>query len=234
MVNSRLSRLLAPPSPTLLSEHKLLGAPFFQRYGVNLPSSLTEGVSFTWGAFSLPTGVGLRYGQSLVWLAAFLGGLGPHDFRTLAPTRASRHACCRTAFPVRRASVWQPLLSTREAHAPYRVPASLLTDQLWCRILPPALHRLRLNVLGLGPDSPWVDCRCPGTLRLSVWVVRTPMTLLIPAFALLCTPPVLAVRLLRPYNAPLPCPPHKREEGIPSFGAPLEPRYVVGAPTLDQ
>ncbi len=204
MVNSRLSRLLAPPSPALLTETKLLGAPFFQRYGVNLPSSLTEGVSFTWGAFSLPTGVGLRYGQSSVWLAAFLGGLGPHDFRELSPTRASRHACCRTAFPVRRAPPWQPLLSTREAHAPYRVPASLPNDLLWCRILAPALHRLRLNVLGLGPDSPWVDCRCPGTLRLSVWVVRTPIALLIPAFALLWPPPVLAVRLLRPYNAPLP------------------------------
>ena len=53
------------------------------------------------------------------------------------------------------------------------------------------------NVLGLGPDSPWVDWRCPGTLRLAVWMVRTSMTLLIPAFALVCAPPVLAVWLLR-------------------------------------
>src|SRR5207249_2031642 len=52
------------------------------------------------------------------------------------------------------------------------------------------------DVLGLGPDSPWVDWRCPGTLRLAVWMVRTSMTLLIPAFALLCAPPVLAVGLL--------------------------------------
>ena len=52
------------------------------------------------------------------------------------------------------------------------------------------------NVLGLGPDSPWVDWRCPGTLRLSVWMVLTSMTLLIPAFALVCAPPVLAVELL--------------------------------------
>ena len=52
------------------------------------------------------------------------------------------------------------------------------------------------NVLGLGPDSPWVDWRCPGTLRLSVWMVLTSITLLIPAFALGCAPPVLAVRLL--------------------------------------
>ncbi len=51
------------------------------------------------------------------------------------------------------------------------------------------------DVLGLGPDSPWVDCRCPGTLRLSVWMVLTSMTLLIPAFALVCAPPVLTVGL---------------------------------------
>ena len=52
------------------------------------------------------------------------------------------------------------------------------------------------NVLGLGPDSPWVDWRCPGTLRLSVWMVLTSMTLLIPAFALVLAPPLLPVWLL--------------------------------------
>ena len=52
------------------------------------------------------------------------------------------------------------------------------------------------DVLGLGPDSPWGDWRCPGTLRLSVWMVLTSMTLLIPAFALVRAPPVLAVALL--------------------------------------
>src|SRR6266571_7947593 len=53
------------------------------------------------------------------------------------------------------------------------------------------------NVLGLGPDSPWVDWRCPGTLRRPVWMVLTSITLLIPAFALVRAPPVLAVWLLR-------------------------------------
>ena len=52
------------------------------------------------------------------------------------------------------------------------------------------------DVLGLGPDSPWVDWRCPGTLRRPVWMVLTSMTLLIPAFALVFAPPVLAVWLL--------------------------------------
>ena len=130
---------------TLLREaRKLLGHPFFRRYGVNLPSSLTEVRSCTWGGFPLPTGVGLRYGQNGVWLAAFLGGLGRRDFRPTARTRPSRHACCQRVFPRWRTPVWKPILSIRWVHAPYRVPASLPRDALWCRILSPAFHRLRL------------------------------------------------------------------------------------------
>ena len=72
------------------------------------------------------------------------------------------------------------------------------------------------------------------------------MTLLIPAFALLCAPPVLTVELLGPENAPLPsrlvlvhAPPCGRTSGterdpIHGFGMMLEPRYVVGARALDQ
>ena len=56
---------------------KVLRFPFFQRYGVNLPSSLTEGHSFTWGELPLPTGVGLRYGRFVLWREAFLDGLAP-------------------------------------------------------------------------------------------------------------------------------------------------------------
>jgi hypothetical protein len=71
---------------------KLLRLPFFQRYGVNLPSSLTEVRSFTWGVFPLPTCVGLRYGQTHISLAAFLDGLGTDDFHPLSGARASSHA----------------------------------------------------------------------------------------------------------------------------------------------
>jgi hypothetical protein len=86
---------LEPISCNLLTPvhaQKLLRHPFFRRYGVNLPSSLTEGRSFTWGEFPLPTSVGLRYGQNAIWLAAFLGGLGADDFRALAYARSARHA----------------------------------------------------------------------------------------------------------------------------------------------
>ena len=72
-------------------QRKLLGHPFFRRYGVNLPSSLTEGRSCTLGEFPLPTCVGMRYGRTDIWREAFLGGLGTHDFRLLAQTRSSHH-----------------------------------------------------------------------------------------------------------------------------------------------
>ena len=86
-------------------------------------------------------------------------------------------------------------------------------------------------VLGLGPDSPWDDWRCPGTLRLAVWMVRTSMTLLIPAFALVCAPPVLAVGLPGSTQR---SPTTARFRAVHSFGTMLEPRYVVGARALDQ
>ena len=67
------------------------------------------------------------------------------------------------------------------------------------------------------------------------------MTLLIPAFALVCAPPVLAIRLLGQHTT---LPYHalslaalslrRKPEDIPSFGMMLKPRYVVGARALDQ
>ena len=90
LVNSRLSLFTAALSP-LCDAQKLPGHPFFRRYGVNLPSSLTEVRSFTLGEIPRPTGVGVRYGQNSVWLAAFLGDLGSHDFRLLAEARPAGH-----------------------------------------------------------------------------------------------------------------------------------------------
>jgi hypothetical protein len=58
------------------------------------------------------------------------------------------------------------------------------------------------------------------------------MTLLIPAFSLLFAPPVLTVWLLR-YRT-LPYHPLSLKERIHNFGTMLEPRYVVGATSLDQ
>ena len=64
-----------------------------------------------------------------------------------------------------------------------------------------------------------------------MYLVLADITLLIPAFALLDAPPVLAIGLLCLQNAPLPW---VHMEPIHGFGTTLEPPYVVGASTLDQ
>ncbi len=81
-----------PLTPWFSRTTKLLGSPFFRRYGVNLPSSLTEGRSFTCRVFTVPTSVGVRYGRSMIWLEAFLGGLEGDDFHSLARARHRCHA----------------------------------------------------------------------------------------------------------------------------------------------
>ena len=51
-------------------------------------------------------------------------------------------------------------------------------------------------VLGLGPDLPRADEPSPGILRLSTVKFLTSLSLLIPAFSLVSSPPVLPLRLL--------------------------------------
>ena len=131
---------------------KLLGHPFFRRYGVNLPSSLTEVRSFTLGEVPLPTSVGLRYGRTHIWLAAFLGDLGAGHFRPLAETRACGHALQDRHFARPRTSDRQPTLSIRWADLPYRVPASLLTMWSGAGLSNLLAIAYDYNVLGLGPD----------------------------------------------------------------------------------
>ena len=58
--------------------------------------------------------------------------------------------------------------------------------------------------LGLGPDLPWVDEPSPGNLGPSTPAFLARVSLLIPAFSLVCAPAVLSIRLLRTYDAPLP------------------------------
>ena len=59
-------------------------------------------------------------------------------------------------------------------------------------------------VLGLGPDLPWADEPSPGNLGLSTCVFLAHISLLIPAFSLLCRPRLLTIPLQPTYYAPLP------------------------------
>jgi hypothetical protein len=121
----------------------LLGPPFFQRYGVSLPSSLTEVGSSTYGHLPSPTCVGMRYGQTILWLAAFLGGLGPHDFRPLAQTRARRHASLIRTYLDHALRASNPSCPFDGLTLPTASPLHSC-ELVWCRTIQPACHRLRL------------------------------------------------------------------------------------------
>ena len=152
LVNSRLSPFPATRSPLSREREQLRGSPFFQRYGVNLPSSLTEVRSLTLGVVPRPTGVGLRYGQSHIWLEAFLGGLGGHDFRQLAPARARRHASARRIFLARALRAGSPACPFAGFMFPTASPLRSITMGSGAGASALLAIAYDDNVLGLGPD----------------------------------------------------------------------------------
>ena len=74
--------------------------------------------------------------------------------------------------------------------------------------------------LALGPDLPGADQLYPGILGYSAKRIPTSFSLLIPAFSLPDSPPLLTVRLRRVSNAPLPMYLHT----FLSFGVVFQPR----------
>ena len=74
--------------------------------------------------------------------------------------------------------------------------------------------------LALGPDLPRADQLYSGNLGYSAKRIPTSFSLLIPAFSLHISPPLLTVRLLRYVNAPLPT----RFLWSLSFGGVFQPR----------
>src|SRR5436309_7485856 len=138
-----LEPIYCGPLTPLRKARKLLGHPFFRRYGVMLPSSLTEVGSFTLGVFPRPTGVGVRYGQSCIWLEAFLGSIGVDDFCELSPAGYRRHAsvtciCLGPALRAARPSCPFDGFTFLTASPPHSSRYAPVQDFL------PACHRLRL------------------------------------------------------------------------------------------
>ena len=73
-------------------------------------------------------------------------------------------------------------------------------------------------VLALGPDLPRADQLYSGNLGYSAWRILTSISLLVPAFSLLCSPLLLPVQLRPAHNAPLPT------LRFRSFGIMFQPR----------
>ena len=81
------------------------------------------------------------------------------------------------------------------------VPTVLLQDSTGISTCYPSTTSFDL---ALGPDLPRADQLYSGNLRYSAWRILTSISLLIPAFSLLSSPPLLTVWLHPANNAPLP------------------------------
>jgi hypothetical protein len=141
------------------------------------------------------------------------------------------------------------LTTTKEGHAQPHNPAhpKVIGDHGFGRLVP-LIHQGRSHTgtgistrcpsttpvgLALGPDSPWADWPGPGTLGLSAGKV---LTCLIATHACILTPTPSTTGSLRGFTGcrTLPYPTHTRGVNCRDFGGVLEPRYIIGAQSLDQ
>jgi hypothetical protein len=95
----------------------------------------------------------------------------------------------------------------------------------------PDSHRLRPHNKGLalGPTN-LQKTNCTAETLGFRWTGFAPVfALLMPASSLVCSPPLLTLRLQPAYNAPLPWHDELPQRTIPTFGGRLEPPYIIGA-----
>ena len=176
-------------------------APLLPKLRGHFAEFLNKGSPVRLGIFFSSTCVGLRYGHLKPYLAAFLASVDSSTSLLISlPVNA--------IAPSRRTSL-------SAATSPW-------TQHIHCRALTILLcHRFIYAILGgigistdcpsstplgldLGPDLPWADEPSPGILRLSTEEFLAPLSLLMPAFSLVCNPSPLPLRLLLAYIAPLP------------------------------
>ena len=151
---------------------------------------------------SSPTCVGLRYGRLSYSLAAFLASVNSDaSILIFCPHHApALERCTSLSFQPQRLDglYHQPAHPILLCHC---LSQTFLRRYRNINLLSIAYDHL---VLGLGPDLPWADEPSPGNLRLSMAGILTLLSLLMPAFSLVCRPPLLTVWLQPTYNAPLP------------------------------
>ena len=189
LLNSRLSLF----SATYFRRH-----PLSRSYGVILPSSLTRVLPFVSG-FSPRPPASVSGTGTFGCTSSFSCQRELTRFPTFVSVRIT------TQLTGVRTSLYPNLVACTELtitllELSFCVTASFLGGAGISTCCPSPTT----SVLGLGPDLPWVDEPSPGNLGLSTGMFLACLSLLIPAFSLLCRPPVLSIWLLPAHNAPLP------------------------------
>ena len=165
------------------------------------------------GILSLSTCVGLRYGYCMND-----SGFSWHWYHMLRYSLSLRFtpSGCGTGLPL------PPLLRLHRSFPsrlmlPQCVPTVLSYSSAGISTCCPSATP---SGLALGPDLPRADQLYPGNLGYPAVRILTLLSLLIPAFSLLNSPPLLTVWLPRVNNAPLPM----YLNTSLSFGAVFQPR----------
>ena len=192
LINSRLGLFTAAISRWL---------PFSRSYGVVLPSSLTRVLPFVL-EFSSRLPVSVCGTGTSKHLASLLAGV---DSKTSFPWSTPRHASgfrlayFTTSHPRRLDALFHPRASSI-------FPCHCFIYSLGSAGISTCCPSRTPFGLRLGPDYLRADEPSPENLRLSTAEFLAPLSLLMPAFSLLYNPPLLPVRLLLVYIAPLPIP----------------------------
>ena len=153
--------------------------PFSRSYGVSLPSSLTILLSLVLGSSPhLPVSV-----------------CGTGAFVSLTPFLAVAPLC----FP----TIFSPFRPSRPSPGSQFFNMSVCLNFGGYGISTVCASTTPFG-LALAPGLPRADEPTPGILRFSAITILTQFSLLIPAFSLLTSPPLLPVRLHPCDNAPLP------------------------------
>ena len=164
-----------------------------------MPSSLTRVLSFVLGFSPRPPASVCGTGTHTI-VSTFSCQRGFTCFATLISLPITLQAYRRAYFTTRR-----PMRLDRLYHQPAH---AILLCQCVTHIggtgISTCCPSPTTIVLGLGPDLPWADEPSPGNLGLSTCRFLACISLLIPAFSLLCRPHVLSVMLLPAHYAPLP------------------------------
>ena len=175
-------------------------APLLPKLRGHFAEFLNKGYPVRLAIFLPPTCVGLRYGRLTDILSSFSRQREFISFASLVRS-ASHPSLLREAYFTTSQPQCLPTAFHPRGLTILLFPCFGLFDGNGISTVCPSSTPFGLD---LGPDLPWADEPSPGNLRLSTEEFLAPLSLLMPAFSLPCSPSPLPLKLPRARIAPLP------------------------------